>query len=1496
MEAGIKTARWRPAPATGAALAFLAGIALCVLLAMLHVREVKTEAQLRFDAVAVRVMAELKQRLRSYEYALGGARAVVSAVGADRINRRTFRQYIESRELEKEFPGARGFGLIRRVPQSEEAAFVATNRADGTPDFRIHGLGPNTGVRYVVQYVEPVERNAASVGLDIASEPNRREAAERAMRTGDAVLTAPITLVQASGQAKRSFLLLLPLYRTNLPTDTEGAREAATVGWMYAPLVIDEILADFDFANGEVALALKERGPNEEAFFSSIRTNSSAQHDISRLLVLSLYGREWEAELHASPMFIQRTAKFATGEIAAAGIAGSSLLAILVYNLLVSWERRKLYAGERARRAAIVGSSHDAIVGTDREGIVTDWNVGAVRLFGYGPNEALGRNFTSLLLPSASEQEGGGFIQRALEGESIEPFDTMHRHKDGSPIDVSVSAYPVRSARGELIGFATTVRDIRDRKAAEATILNNNERLEQLVRERTDQLERARRDLQNILDSVPSAIGYWDHAQRLRFANRAYCEWAGVGAEQLPSRSLAEVGGDEGTEWDRRVQAVLTGQPQRFERRILRQGSTVPRHTMTYCVPDMVNGQARGFYELVQDISEQVEDKAKLAAVIRENEALLSTLQSHGIFSAADAAGWITDVNEGFCRISGYTRQELIGKNHRVVNSGVHPPEFWRHMWRTISSGKPWRGQVCNRAKDGSLYWVDSLIAPFLGADGQVEKYISIRSDITAAKNAEVQLRSTTSLLMQVLESATEVSIIATDPAGLITVFNRGAEQLLGYTRDEMVGKGNLLRFHNIEQVQARAKDLSLGLGRTISEADVFFDESTLGEAVEWTYVRKDQSRRTVSLSVTAMRDEDGRLRGYLAVAHDITERKLQESSLRHAIRKAEQASVAKSHFLANMSHEIRTPMNAVIGLTYLLEQTRLDNEQQGIVRKVKVASKSLLSVINDVLDLSKIESGEFAIDLNPFDLHQVLSELQEMMEVPAREKEISLLFEYAPHLPRQVVGDAARLAQVLTNLLSNAIKFTEQGKVRLIVTYALDESGTAIFKFSVEDTGIGIAPDVQAKLFTPFTQADASTTRRFGGTGLGLSIVKRIVELLQGEVSLRSQLGLGSVFTVVLPMRILPAVGSAEPEARRALAMPHPDRNPLKGMHVLVVDDSDINLEVARGILERAGARVLLAADGETALLLLREASSTVDLVLMDVQMPGLDGIEVTHRIRGEMGLTHLPIVALTAGALVSERQRALAAGMNDFITKPFDPKGLVAIVHHLGPRREETASVSTTSPELAPGNDDEWPEIEGIDGRDVRQRLDGDVELFLRMLKRLLAEAEDIRIDEPVSATPDRLTAAKARMHRLRGGASLLGAKDLHRTATAAEGALGRGDVDRFVKLRRQLRSELDLLKRSSSQHLSPYTRRSLPSDIAAQLDREKVGRLIALLQASDLSALDLFARMRPDLRQALGREHFERLERELDDLSFSSATSLLATLRDAAPSAAASPSSGS
>lgn len=867
---------------------------LCCLAILIVGRQLEYQqavrASRRFEVLAEQVIQQLQTRIGIYEFGLQGARGAFIVTDIDGMTRKRFQVYIASRDNEREFPGAHGFGFIRKVGPEQEAAFIAAARADGREDFRIAQLTPHRGDRLVIQYIEPEAMNTQAIGLDIASEQRRREAARKAMDDGVATLTRPITLVQAQGKVRQGFLFLLPVYRWRggVPPTPELRRQASA-GLVYTPLVIDEVLADFDFRGGEFSLVLAnaEADGLVERFYASPGAESSEAGSPAKRIRLPMFGRVWLVEVKARPLFIGNLNQTDPWRIAGGMLAMAALLSVLLYMSQVSKLRRRQFRLEQARLAAIVANSSDAIVGTTLDGVVTNWNRAAESIFGYPAEQALGRRLADLIVPEALRAHEAGLLSRIIQGETIPHFNTRRRRRDGELIDASVTVSPIHDASGRVAGTAETIRDISQQQASEARIRELNSTLERQVIQRTAELDIARHDLQTVLDAVPAMIGYWDRRLINQFANRAYLDWFGIEPQRVKGMYIGDLMGAELYELNRpHIEAALNGEIQTFERAIPRPDGTGPRYSRTQYLPDKTDGGVRGFYVIAHDVSEMVESRRKLAEALRENELLSRTIDEQLLLSITDRAGRISEVNDNFCRLSGYSREELLGQNHRMVNSGLHPKAFWETMWRTINEGMAWRAEVCNRAKDGGLYWVDSMIAPIREADGDICRYISVLTDITEKKRADAELARVNGLLAGVMNASTRVSIISTDGDGVIRLFNSGAERMLGYRAEEVVGKMTPALFHCAVEVAERGAELSREYGETISGFRVFVHKAALEgfEVREWTYLHKDGSQVPVSLTVTAMRDEAGNINGYLGIAKDISVLKKQQATIRRML------------------------------------------------------------------------------------------------------------------------------------------------------------------------------------------------------------------------------------------------------------------------------------------------------------------------------------------------------------------------------------------------------------------------------------------------------------------------------------------------------------------------------------------------------------------------------------------------------------------------------------
>ena len=684
------------------------------------------------------------------------------------------------------------------------------------------------------------------------------------------------------------------------------------------------------------------------------------------------------------------------------------------------------------------------------------------------------------------------------------------------------------------------------------------------------------------------------------------------------------------------------------------------------------------------------------------------------------------------------------------------------------------------------------------------------------------------------------MALVEYDLEGHLLTAKENFLELFGYQLDEVVGHHHSL-FCDPADVAGQ-------------EYSAFWDGLRSGSFRQGEYRRLAKDGREVWIQATynPILNLDGKPFKVVKLATDLTPRRLMELELRMARDRAEQAAAARSSFLANMSHEIRTPMNAIIGFTELLLDTALEDGQRRHLRTVQQASRSLLGLLNDILDTAKLDRGAIELETLDFSLRELCEQVCDTQRLTAERKGISLHFEYPENLDEHFKGDPLRLQQVLSNLLGNAVKFTEQGEVRLQI------SGTpGALRFTVHDTGIGIAPDRLERIFDPFAQADASMSRRFGGTGLGTTISRQLVELMGGRILVESQLGIGSRFIVELP---LPA-GEGAVRQRERRQVPR-----LPPLRILAADDVAQNLELLVLNLERFGHRLVTVTDGSEAVeVFTRE---TFDLVLMDVQMPGMDGLEASRRIR-EWEKTQqrppIPIIALTASVLDRDRQEALDAGMNGFASKPLEMPALLAeMAGVLGGARGSVAAASQTG------------RANGLFDWTAGSRLWGGPLQMAAAIARFLATqsaSETLR----TALLEQDLEALVAEAHRLRGVAANMGLVQLSHTAFALEQAAHAGTLERCDELIGQWAEAFEAVRVALP--LQPEAQLKVVTQVDPQQLRAALDALIAELERG---AIDEAALYQLEQGIQLAGAPMREVRQAVDDFDFEQALEYLQGLR--------------
>ncbi len=1721
----------------GAMTVLLGGLALTVWVVQMAMEMAHQRGQAAWSSFAQAAATDVGHRLLVAKHALDGVVAMATSQASP--DRAALQRLQSARPIEVHYPGVRAVGIL------------AVQRARALPGSTATGKGidPSIGQQYVVREVEPFVRQAALWGRDWSSDAMAAEVIRRALKNG----STEMGYVPASTEpmAERLVFLISPLRESGA---VSGDPDLAFVVFEASDLLRDVP----GFLQGMAQLTLVDDGATTRQTLYSASPNAVKQRAGAPRFVsdqaLPFGGRILFVRMASTAVFeAQHDGQALALAIGAAGLLVSVMLSGAVWRVARVREQARLahrtLAAELAQMAQVAQASREGMLGLDRQGHIRWCNPSALALLGLRNDALIGRSSTEVLgslLPdvggSVADSGDRSAWQQALEQGQELREDQRLAAPGGTSHQVQLQLLPLRDAEGAVIGFVLYLHD----------------------------------------------------------------------------------------------QTVLK------------------------------------------------ETQASLELAEQEARSLWQAVQAHALVTVTDLQGRITDANASFCQVSGFTRDELLGQDHGVVRSGIHPPEFWAEMWRVIRSGEPWRGDVCNRSKAGDLFWVDSLVAPIRGADGLTQRYVCIRFVNTAAKRLAAKVEQERRMLMNVLaashagtweihlrtqsveindrwaamlgqtvqalspltqqkwrelvhpddlasvdaevaahlrggqpqyecefrlrhaepgrwvwiharglvverddagmplvfagihtdvterreaaeaqrnsqlllsrieqlagvggwqvdlrsnrshwseealrllsldrsrawqiedilalmpeqhrnrqEQAIQAALASTDgwdlevevftgdgrqvwmrsvgeaeyddsgpvrlvgaladitarrrleaearrnldllrsvldslPCGVsavapdlsIVAYNQQLQRLLDIPQELLRGDRpanfeDIIRFNayrgeygELEDVEAevqvrlnralhpeslryervrptgvvlevqsepmlhggfvtvynditarrqaeaqvvRAEALLRGAIDTVNEAFVLFDPNDclvicndkyrqmyhasadlLVPGVQFEHVIREGVRR--GQYADAVGQEEAwiaqRMAAHKAADTDsvqrlndgrwvrVVERRMADghtvgfrvdiTDLVEARREAESAANAKGMFLANMSHEIRTPMNAILGMLELLQRTDLTERQRDYADKTQGAARSLLGLLNDILDFSKVEAGKMELDAQPFQVDRLLRDLSVILSANVGIKPIELLFDVDPALPGTLIADAPRLQQVLINLAGNAIKFTERGEVVLQLRQLSAHDGMVELEISVRDTGIGIAPEHQAQIFKGFTQAEASTSRRFGGTGLGLAISQRLVHLMGGTLRLESALGLGSRFAFVLqlpyervvdtcrePLRVLlvddnalardihgamlRALGwsvdlaSSGPEGvtmalsadradagydailidwlmpemdgwqvvqrlrsrlrrqpaprlvmltaqgrdvlqqrseaeQRTLdgflvkpitapmvadmlhgllhpetptAAPKPSTQPcrLEGLRVLLAEDNPINQRVASELLTAEGAEVTVAADGRLAVDLLQAGADQFDVVLMDMQMPVMDGLMATRAIREQLGLTQLPIVAMTANAAASDRDRCLAAGMNAHVGKPFDLTQLIQLLLELAPKRAN-APTGPAAPAIADPmaalrqrqveaealvDDVRQAEAaaQGVALREALGRMMGKTELFHRMVGSYAAGArgfvERIRQHQSV----DDFDEGVQTFHGFKGLSATLGAVRL--AAMAAEG----------------------------------------------------------------------------------------------------------------------------
>ena len=769
-------------------------------------------------------------------------------------------------------------------------------------------------------------------------------------------------------------------------------------------------------------------------------------------------------------------------------------------------------------------------------------------------------------------------------------------------------------------------------------------RLAHRVQEKNQQLRNSEERLRAIFQNSPDPMFIESESGTVLDANPQACAMQWLSYEELIGRDVLDLVPEDQRDGVRSdFPKWFTGEMTRCEGVVLRVDGSVVSVEMIGA-PMRYDGQLAVLLQ-VRNISER--KKAEVA--LKQSEAHYRSLievQSN-LIVRLDSEGRFTFVNRSFCRFVGRNRGELIGQHFHPIVYHEDLREAKDIVSRLVSGrDSVLIAELRIRAKDG-VAWVCWEMMAILGEAGRVGELQAVGRDVTERRRIYEALQESEKRLSFLFEEISHIAVQGYDAGHKVIFWNRASERLYGYSREEAMGR----KIEDLVVVSEQRDEVSEAIDRWVAT----------GQAVpggEMIKCCSDGKPVVVHSTRLATWNKNGEREMYV-VDVDLSELKRANEALVTAKQAAERSNRAKSEFLANMSHEIRTPMNGVMGMTNLLLESGLNEEQRDLAQTVMDSTRELLTIIDELLDISRIEAGELRLQMEPFGPRELVEKVVALFADRALSKGVILSVAIHPDVPGRMMGDAGRIRQVLINLVGNALKFTDDGHIQVRMQVEPVSAGWNLL-VDVKDTGVGMAPALVEKVFDKFTQGDTSSTRQHGGAGLGLAISKQLVELMGGKISVSSQLGQGSTFVF---NAVLPTMGNEQENS--GAGEPGGGAGSTVDAHVLLVEDNLVNQKVAVAMIKKMGCRVSVTANGAEALKAIAEQK--FDLIFMDCQMPIMDGFETTRAIRQMVGsIRDIPIIAMTAHALKEDRQKCLNAGMDDYLSKPVHKDKLFAVLQN--------------------------------------------------------------------------------------------------------------------------------------------------------------------------------------------------------------------------------------
>ena len=968
-------------------------------------------------------------------------------------------------------------------------------------------------------------------------------------------------------------------------------------------------------------------------------------------------------------------------------------------------------AALESRHRDLVENANDIIFTHDLEGRFTSINKAGEQTVGYSRQEILKLNIWDLIAPDC-RNKARSEVKKSIDGHGFAQYETDLIGRGGERLTVEIDSRCIRD-NGSPAAIQGIARDVTGRKRAEERIKSQDH------------------FIRSVIDLDPNLIFVKDDEGRYVLANRATGEFCGVEPDKMVGKSDADIFSDPEliARIKRDDREVIITSLDKFtpeEKITNNRGQSIWLQTVRRPLSGE-HGQSRHILVVSTDITahKHTED------ALRESQTLYTSLVQClpvAVFRK-DLDGRFTFGNAPFCKLLGKPIQEIISK----TDADFSPPElavkYQSDNQKIIADGETFEAIEEHLTRtDGTKTYIQIVKAPIFNSRREVTGVQGIIWDVTNLKAEEEELKRTRTFLKQVVENLPIAVFIKEAQELRFIMWNKAGEDLVGYSSEEMLGKNDYDFFSKGEADRFTAADRQA------------LSTSRLVDVTEEVLQTRHRGQRLLRTRKIPILDETGKPLYLLGISEDVTEARQSEVELKRAKEAAEAAARAKGEFLANVSHEIRTPMNGVIGMTNLLLDTELSEEQLDFVNTVKWSADGLLTIINDILDFSKMEAGKLHFETLDFDLRETVETTAELLSERASHKKIELAAFIPNGLPGKLRGDPGRLRQVLLNLLGNAVKFTERGEVVLHVSMESETASHTTFRFEVTDTGIGISPTAQKELFQPFTQADGSTTRKFGGTGLGLAICKQLVTLMGGEIGLRSELGKGSTFwfTTIL-----------EKQAEQSSQQPFDVS--LENVRLLIVDDNAINRRILHHHAVSWRMENSCAASASEAMDMLSSAANLgrpYDVVILDMQMPEVDGMMLARRIRSHSQLHETRMLMLTSLGHQHKREVLAEAGISGCLLKPvrqsdlynrlLEIVGAQSVLKTLEPLEATipTYCPGTASPVLAPARQSRPGRILLAEDNPVNQKV------ALRQLQKLGYTADTASNGLEVLAAVEKIT----------------------------------------------------------------------------------------------------------------------------------------------------------